>query len=529
MDMPTSKFKTGILVALLMIAAGWTAAGAAPVSPVRSFPLPSPMVEGLAYADGALWTLSPMGPGMTTLIRMDPGNGLPNFTMFGSARADALAHDGTNFFATRDAGAWTCGSANPNHIEILDPATGAVVGVLPSPAASQAGGLAFLGGDLYAAGVVDADPCDAVPGVSSITALNPADGSVLSSFETGTLGAEPQHLTSNGTHLLFGTWSGVEGVAPSSFNWTVFSLDPAGNVVDSQVLFETLALTGSQASQSYDIGGLAWANGELYVLNLSTLTVQVFAFPVAETPPPPPPPAAAEVELDIRPGDDENCINLLSKGKVPAAVLSSGDFDASSLDPATVTLASAAVVSKNMNGWMADVGDVNFDGLPDLVVHFYTQELELTNDDTEAVLHGWTFDGKEIECSDQVKVIHGDKFADQVHGWEKDHPGERVGQRNRLDPLASVSRPASLSLALAGPNPSRGDVVLSFTLTGSERATLEVVNVTGRRLMSEDVGYLGAGVHAFDIGSRQRLPAGMYFVRLRQGSQFAQAKVSVLP
>jgi hypothetical protein len=513
----SSRIGKGIAGALGMAALLWTGAGAEPLSVVRSVPLPAPVVQGLAYADGSLWMLSSMGPGMSTLIRMDPGTGVPSFSFFGAVEADALAHDGTHLFATRTAGEWLCGSANPNRIEVLDPVTGVLVRALPSPAATETGGLAFFDGFLYAAGVVDTDLCDGLTGVCTITAMDPADGTFRGSFETGALGQAPQHLASNGAQLLYGSWEGQDGAVSSSFSWTVYSLDSAGNVVDSKVLYETTALTGSQASQSFDIGGMAWGEGELFVLNNSTQTVQVFDFPVAEPPPPPPPPAC-EASLDIRPGDDENCINLRSRGKIPAAVLSSTEFDATLLDPATVTLAAAPVVRKTLSRWMADVEDVNLDGLADLVLHFDTQDLVLTEEDTEAVLHGWTTDGEEVECSDFVKVIHGDVLA----GRFDEKPGRgKIGAERRLDPFG-----ASLDLAPVGPNPSRGNPIISFTLAGDQPATLEVVSVTGRRMTRQDIGHLGSGTHTMDIGSP--LPAGTYFVLLRQGTVSAVTKVSVL-
>jgi hypothetical protein len=518
---------TSLALALAAVVLLWTGVSAEPLTATRSIPLPAPVVQGLAYAEGSLWTLSPMGPGMTTLIRMDAGSGVASFTFFGSVQADALAHDGTHLYATRFAGEWLCGTVSPNRIDVHDPVTGLVVRSFPSPVSTQAGGLALLGGSLYVAGVVDTDLCDGLTGVGTITALHPAGGSFQGSFETGALGGDPMHLASNGQHLLYGTWSGQQGAIPSSFSWIVYSLDGAGNVVGSQVLFETMALTGDQASQSFDIGGMAWGNGELFVLNRSTQTVQVFAFPVAEPPPPPPPPAPA-VSLDIRPGDDENCINLRSQGKVPAAVLSSLDFDATTLDPATVTLAGAPVVPKKRNRWMADVEDVNTDGLADLVLHFRTQDLNLTEEDTEATLHGWTMAGEEIECSDHVQVIHGDDRFDKIDKM-LDQSRRGNGGEQRLDPFSSLPATSPLSLAIRGPNPSRGAPVVSFTLAGAAPATLDVVRVTGQRVTRLDLGHLGSGSHTLDIGSHRALPPGTYFIRIRQGAASAVTKVSVLP
>jgi hypothetical protein len=49
------------------------------------------------------------------------------------------------------------------------------------------------------------------------------------------------------------------------------------------------------------------------------------------------------VTIDIKPGCTPNAINLSSRGVIPAAILSSCEFDASQVDPATVSLAGSGV------------------------------------------------------------------------------------------------------------------------------------------------------------------------------------------
>ena len=53
--------------------------------------------------------------------------------------------------------------------------------------------------------------------------------------------------------------------------------------------------------------------------------------------------ACVEVTIDIKPGSYPNSINIGSEGNVPVAVFSTYTFDATTIDPLTVTLASAPI------------------------------------------------------------------------------------------------------------------------------------------------------------------------------------------
>lgn len=114
---------------------------------------------------------------------------------------------------------------------------------------------------------------------------------------------------------------------------------------------------------------------------------------------------ALRVDIDIKPGSFPNSINLGSGGTVPVAIFSTATFDATTVDPTTVTLASAPVKLKGQGTPMASFVDVNADGLLDLVVHVSTDALQISEVDTEAVLEGQTFDGTPITGVDTVRVV----------------------------------------------------------------------------------------------------------------------------
>ncbi len=105
-----------------------------------------------------------------------------------------------------------------------------------------------------------------------------------------------------------------------------------------------------------------------------------------------------KVDIDIKPGSDPNSIKLASKGVVPVAILTTGDFDTSTLDPVTVLFAGAAPLR-----WAVE--DVDLDGDLDLLLHFKTRELNLDENDVEAVLIGMTFGGETIIGTDAVHIV----------------------------------------------------------------------------------------------------------------------------
>ena len=75
------------------------------------------------------------------------------------------------------------------------------------------------------------------------------------------------------------------------------------------------------------------------------------------------------------------------------------------MDPATVTLAGAPVATQGRGVPMTSVADLNHNGRLDLLLHFRTQDLQLTPSATEAVLKGKTFSGQLIRGVDSVRIV----------------------------------------------------------------------------------------------------------------------------
>ena len=87
------------------------------------------------------------------------------------------------------------------------------------------------------------------------------------------------------------------------------------------------------------------------------------------------------------------------------AILSTEFFDATTVDPLSITLASAPGKLKGKGKPMTSTQDVNGDGRLDLVVHVETEALQLSETSQQAILKGKTSAGVKIRGSDSVRVI----------------------------------------------------------------------------------------------------------------------------
>ncbi|MCH8275495.1 MAG: PD40 domain-containing protein [Armatimonadetes bacterium] len=150
-------------------------------------------------------------------------------------------------------------------------------------------------------------------------------------------------------------------------------------------------------------------NFEIYIMNVDgTAQTNLTNNPAAEFGPATPLFEAVleiEVVIDIKPGSFPNSINLGSNGTVAVAIFSTETFDATEIDPVTVTLAGSSVRLRGRGMPQASFEDINGDGLLDLVVHVVTDALELTGEDVEAILEGRLYDGTLIRGSDTVRIV----------------------------------------------------------------------------------------------------------------------------
>jgi len=115
------------------------------------------------------------------------------------------------------------------------------------------------------------------------------------------------------------------------------------------------------------------------------------------------------VEIDIKPGSDTNCLNNNGHGVIPVAILGSADFDVTQVDAATVALEGLDVAARGKaDKLLAHIEDVNGDGFADLIVQIEDTDGGFANGNGIATLTGNLlpeFGGTPFEGTDNICVV----------------------------------------------------------------------------------------------------------------------------
>ena len=84
------------------------------------------------------------------------------------------------------------------------------------------------------------------------------------------------------------------------------------------------------------------------------------------------------------------------------------------------------------------------------------------------------------------------------------------------------------ALVGARPNPTEGALSLVFSLPDAVPARLDVFDVSGRRVVTRDVGSLGPGTHAVAVATGRILRPGVYVIRLERAGQKLTTRAVVI-
>lgn len=121
---------------------------------------------------------------------------------------------------------------------------------------------------------------------------------------------------------------------------------------------------------------------------------------------------ALHAVIDIKPGNSANQINLKSNGVIPVAILTTDmikgdayDFDVQQINLGSLTLSGAVPLKQGNSGNTGVFKDVDHDGDIDLLVEFYSNQLNLDSYSTEAVLEGTLLNGRSFSGTDTVHQV----------------------------------------------------------------------------------------------------------------------------
>lgn len=139
----------------------------------------------------------------------------------------------------------------------------------------------------------------------------------------------------------------------------------------------------------------------------------------------------------------------------------------------------------------------------------------------------WTSLGtREADGAGHLELIDEDVTAGTTYQY-------RLGFATRQGEVfagdLTIEVPATAALALHGvrPNPTRGEFTVWLSLPRAQSASLELLDIAGRRVASRDVGVLGGGTHAVRFADEMNgLAGGVYTLRLRSEGRTLTSKVS---
>ena len=101
---------------------------------------------------------------------------------------------------------------------------------------------------------------------------------------------------------------------------------------------------------------------------------------------------------------------------------------------------------------------------------------------------------------------------------------EDGAEHRTTETWVDVPRPLTLALEGLRPNPAVRELTASFTLPSAAPATLELLDLAGRRVSGREVGSLGPGRHALRLDQSPQLAPGVYWLRLTQGGRALTAR-----
>jgi hypothetical protein len=153
-------------------------------------------------------------------------------------------------------------------------------------------------------------------------------------------------------------------------------------------------LMGGYPSDRWRWRGLAIADGLIYGAGSGGLQIVDLGPEYAHTLP---------VEIAIRADGESAAVNLASRGVLPVTVLGAADFDVAEIDRSTLRFGPAAAAPAHKLGGHVD--DVNGDGHPDLLSHYWIGDTGISQATENACVQGETLAGNSFKGCGLLDVM----------------------------------------------------------------------------------------------------------------------------
>lgn len=115
--------------------------------------------------------------------------------------------------------------------------------------------------------------------------------------------------------------------------------------------------------------------------------------------------AVLEVNIDILPGSQDNCVNINGHGVIPVAVLGDDDLDVADIDQTSLAFGGLSVRIRGNKFPQCSAEYVNDDNHLDLVCKFEDDNSAWEAGDGDATLEGSLLNGKAIRGSDAICMV----------------------------------------------------------------------------------------------------------------------------
>lgn len=112
--------------------------------------------------------------------------------------------------------------------------------------------------------------------------------------------------------------------------------------------------------------------------------------------------AVIRVTIDVKPGDSPTSIEPKREGMVPIAILTTGEFDAATIDPDSVRAGATGTEASLFKSMLEDVDN---DRDLDMLLLFRVPTLRLTCTSKSITLKGKTNQGRDFEGSEPVAMV----------------------------------------------------------------------------------------------------------------------------